>query len=40
MPTARSWAEGMLSEHNLRIAAQFAAVAGNLATSPVSVALA
>jgi aryl-alcohol dehydrogenase-like predicted oxidoreductase len=36
MPAARSWAEGMLSERNLRIAAE----AADLGTSPASVALA
>ena len=40
MPTARSWAEGMLSERNLRIAAEAAAIAADLGTSPASVALA
>jgi aryl-alcohol dehydrogenase-like predicted oxidoreductase len=40
MPAARSWAEGMLSERNLRIAAEAAAIAADLGTSPASVALA
>ena len=39
MPAARSWAKGMLSERNLRIAAQTAAIAGDLATTSASVAL-
>jgi aryl-alcohol dehydrogenase-like predicted oxidoreductase len=37
---ARSWAEGMLTERNLRIAAETAAVAADLGTSAASVALA
>ena len=40
MPAARSWAEGVLSERNLRIAAETAAVAEGLGTSAASVALA
>jgi aryl-alcohol dehydrogenase-like predicted oxidoreductase len=40
MPAARSWAEGMLTERNLRIAAEVAAIAADLGTSPASVALA
>jgi aryl-alcohol dehydrogenase-like predicted oxidoreductase len=40
MPAARSWAEGMLSERNLRIAAEAAAIAADLGTSPATVALA
>lgn len=40
MPAARSWAESMLTERNLRIAAETAAVAADLGTSPASVALA
>jgi aryl-alcohol dehydrogenase-like predicted oxidoreductase len=40
MPAARSWAEGMLSERNLRIAAEAADLAADLGTSPASVALA
>jgi aryl-alcohol dehydrogenase-like predicted oxidoreductase len=40
MPAARSWAEGMLSERNLGIAAEAAAIAADLGTSPASVALA
>ena len=40
MPAARSWAEGILSERNLRIAAEAAAIAAGLGTSPASVALA
>jgi aryl-alcohol dehydrogenase-like predicted oxidoreductase len=40
MLAARSWAEGMLSERNLRIAAETAAIAADLGTSPASVALA
>jgi aryl-alcohol dehydrogenase-like predicted oxidoreductase len=40
MPAARSWAEGMLTERNLRIAAETAAIAADLGTSPASVALA
>jgi aryl-alcohol dehydrogenase-like predicted oxidoreductase len=40
MPAARSWAEGMLTERNLRIAAETADVAAALGASPASVALA
>jgi aryl-alcohol dehydrogenase-like predicted oxidoreductase len=40
MPAARSWAEGMLTDRNLRIAAETAAVAESLGTSPATVALA
>jgi aryl-alcohol dehydrogenase-like predicted oxidoreductase len=40
MPAARSWAEGMLTERNLRIASETAAIAAGLGTSPASVALA
>jgi aryl-alcohol dehydrogenase-like predicted oxidoreductase len=40
MPPARSWAEGMLTDRNLRIAAETAAIAADLGTSPASVALA
>jgi aryl-alcohol dehydrogenase-like predicted oxidoreductase len=40
MPAARSWAEGMLSDRNLRIAAETADVAAGLGASPASVALA
>ena len=40
MAAARSWAEGMLTDRNLRIAAETAAVAADLGTSPASVALA
>jgi aryl-alcohol dehydrogenase-like predicted oxidoreductase len=40
MPAARSWAEGMLTDRNLRIAAEAAAIAAGLGTSPASVALA
>src|SRR3984957_6267473 len=40
MPAARSWAESMLTDRNLRIAAETAAVAAGLGASPASVALA
>jgi aryl-alcohol dehydrogenase-like predicted oxidoreductase len=40
MPAARSWAESMLSERNLRIAGETAAIAADLGASPASVALA
>ncbi len=40
MPGARSWAEGMVTDRNLRIAAEAAAIAADLGTSPASVALA
>jgi aryl-alcohol dehydrogenase-like predicted oxidoreductase len=40
LPAARSWAEGMLSERNLRIAGEVAGIAAGLGTSPASVALA
>lgn len=40
MPAARSWAEGMLSDRNLYVAAETAAIAADLGTSPASVALA
>jgi aryl-alcohol dehydrogenase-like predicted oxidoreductase len=40
MSAARSWAEGMLSDRNLRIAAEAATIAASLGTSPASVALA
>jgi aryl-alcohol dehydrogenase-like predicted oxidoreductase len=40
MPAARSWAEGMLSNRNLRIAAETAAIAADLGTSPAGAALA
>jgi aryl-alcohol dehydrogenase-like predicted oxidoreductase len=40
MPAARSWAEGMLTDRNLRIAAETAAIAADLETSPASIALA
>jgi aryl-alcohol dehydrogenase-like predicted oxidoreductase len=40
MPAARYWAECMLSDRNLRIAAETAAIAADLGTSPASVALA
>jgi len=40
MPAARTWAEGMLTDRNLRIAAETAAIAAGLGTSPASVALA
>jgi aryl-alcohol dehydrogenase-like predicted oxidoreductase len=40
MPAARSWAEGMLSGRNLRIAGEVATVASGLGVSPASVALA
>jgi len=40
MPAARAWAEGILSERNLRIAGETAAIAADLGTSPANVALA
>jgi aryl-alcohol dehydrogenase-like predicted oxidoreductase len=40
IPAARSWAEGMLTDRNLRIAGEVANVASGLGTSPASVALA
>jgi aryl-alcohol dehydrogenase-like predicted oxidoreductase len=40
MPAARSWAEGMLTDRNLRIAAETAAIAASLGASPASVAMA
>ena len=40
MPAARSWVEGILSERNVRIAAEAAAIAAGLGTSSASVALA
>jgi aryl-alcohol dehydrogenase-like predicted oxidoreductase len=40
MPAARAWAEGMLSERNLAIAAEAATIAGELGTSPAGIALA
>lgn len=40
MPAARSWAAGLLSERNLGIAAETAAVAASLGLTPASVALA
>jgi aryl-alcohol dehydrogenase-like predicted oxidoreductase len=40
LPAARSWAEGMLTDRNLRIAAETADIAAGLGTSPASVALA
>jgi aryl-alcohol dehydrogenase-like predicted oxidoreductase len=40
MPGARSWAEGMLTSRNLTIAAETAAIADSLSTTPARVALA
>jgi aryl-alcohol dehydrogenase-like predicted oxidoreductase len=40
MPAARAWAEGMLSQRNLAIAADVAAVAAELGATPAGVALA
>jgi aryl-alcohol dehydrogenase-like predicted oxidoreductase len=40
MPAARAWAEGMLSERNLRIAGEVAAAAAGLGVPPAHVALA
>jgi aryl-alcohol dehydrogenase-like predicted oxidoreductase len=39
-PAARSWAEGMLTDRNLRIAAETTDIAAGLGASPASVALA
>jgi aryl-alcohol dehydrogenase-like predicted oxidoreductase len=40
MPAARSWAKSMLSDRNLRIAAEVADVAADLGTAPASVGVA